>query len=64
MGLPSEHVPIPLKGASPADLQKKIAKFQATQGGKCQIFSIYFDGSNHIAWVYPLENLGMNVTGI
>lgn len=54
----SGHVPVPLQARDPLELRRLIAKFQMEQGGKCPIASIYWDGKQHVCWIYPLSGIG------
>jgi len=54
-----KHIPLAISAKTVNELNKKIAKFQHEQGGKCAILTIYWDGKSHICWIYPLTNLGV-----
>lgn len=56
--MPSQYVPIALMAKTPKELSRKILIFQAKQGGKCSIAAMYWDGKNHVCWIYPLRSLG------
>jgi len=56
MGSPAEHFPLALKAKTTEALQKTFASLQMQSGGRLQVVTIYFDGSNHVLWYYPLES--------